>query len=143
MNISAQAACWLLRKRHETLSNNKYSKSNPVPSVYLYSALVQLLSTLIVHEDITLVLREIYLFHLFIYFIFTYDTTLKLVSFIIVNIFAPTILISISNPEPLSLPRQLRCLNPIYHPVWTKVIRVLVDYSMHIIHTWSIEGGEE
>ena len=32
------------------------SRSNPFPSVYLYSALVQLLSTLIVNEDITLVL---------------------------------------------------------------------------------------
>ena len=32
---------------------------NPVPSVYLYSALVQLLSTLIVDEDITLVIRYV------------------------------------------------------------------------------------
>ena len=35
----------------------KCSRSNPVPPVYLYSVLVQLLSTLIVDEDITLVLR--------------------------------------------------------------------------------------
>ena len=34
----------------------KCSRFNPVPSVSLYSALVQLLSTLIVDEDITLVL---------------------------------------------------------------------------------------
>ena len=36
----------------------------------MYSALVQLLSTLIVHEDITLVLR--YTIYLFIYYIFIY-----------------------------------------------------------------------
>ena len=35
----------------------KCSRSNPAPPVYLYSALVQLLSTLIVDEDITLLLR--------------------------------------------------------------------------------------
>ena len=51
-------------RNHETLSSNKRSRFNPVPSVYLYFALFQLLSTLIINEDITLALRyseEIYL----------------------------------------------------------------------------------
>ena len=55
---------------YETPSSNECSRFNPVPSIYLYSALVQLLSTLIVDEDITLVLRYIYLFrYIFIYLI--------------------------------------------------------------------------
>ena len=43
-------------KRHETLSSNKCSRLNPVPSVYLYSVLVQLLSPLRDAVDVTLVL---------------------------------------------------------------------------------------
>ena len=94
LNNLAQVACWLLRKRHETLRSNKCSISNPVPSVYLYSALVQLLSNLVVDEDITLVFREIYLFvHLFHFYIWYNIETST------VNIFAPTILISIWDPE--------------------------------------------
>ena len=85
LNISAQVACWLLRKRHETLRSNKCPISNPVPSVYLHSALVQPLSTLIVDEDITLVFRENYsLVHLF-HFYMSYNIETS-----VVNIFAPT-----------------------------------------------------
>ena len=56
---------------YETLSSNKCSRFNPVPSIYLYSALVQLFSTLIVDEAITPVLRYIYIVfrYLFIYLI--------------------------------------------------------------------------
>ena len=62
--------CFARGTMYETLSSNKCSRFNPVPSIYLYSALVQLLSTLIVDEDITLVLRYIYLFrYIFIYLI--------------------------------------------------------------------------
>ena len=39
---------------------------------HMYSVLVQLLSTLIVHEDITLVLRYIYLFILLFIYLFIY-----------------------------------------------------------------------
>ena len=42
-------------KMHDTPSSNKCLRFNPVPSAYLYSALVQLLSTIVVDEDITLV----------------------------------------------------------------------------------------
>ena len=85
MNNSAQVARWLLRKRHKTLRSNKCSISNPVPPVYLYSALVQLLSNLVVDEDITLVFCKIYLFvHLFHFYI-SYDIETS-----VVNIFAPT-----------------------------------------------------
>ena len=41
----------------QLLSTNKCSRVNPVPPVSLYSALVQLLSPLMVNEDVTLVLH--------------------------------------------------------------------------------------
>ena len=42
---------------HEVLNINIISRLNPVPMVYLYSALVQLLNNFIVDEDNTLVLH--------------------------------------------------------------------------------------
>lgn len=43
---------------HDVLNINIISRLNPVPLVYLYSALVQLLSNFIVDEDNTMVLTS-------------------------------------------------------------------------------------